>query len=149
MYDLILFIAVLLLLLATVYDLRSREIPDWISVAILILTVLTLATGQHPRGWSGAVGGLGLASLIGLGAFAIGFLGGGDVKLLASIGALLGPLGWLGMLFWIAFAGGSLAVVAALRGQRDYAYAPAIAVGFSVVALCPSATALLLGWPAH
>ncbi len=147
MYDLILGCVILLLLYATVCDFRSREIPDWISVAIVALTLLVVCLGQHPRGWSGALTGFALASLVGLGAFAIGFLGGGDVKLLAGIGAWLGPLGWFEMLFWVALAGGGLAVIASLRGQRDYAYVPAIAAGFAMVALWPSATEMLLGLP--
>jgi hypothetical protein len=50
----------------------------------------------------------------------------------AALGAVLGPLGLVQALFWIALAGGVLAVFAAARGQRDYAYVPAITAGVLV-----------------
>jgi len=34
------------------------------------------------------------------------------------------------VLFWMALAGGLLALIAMARGQRDYAYGPAIAAGY-------------------
>ena len=57
-------------------------------------------------------------------------LGGGDAKLIAALGLLVGPVGLLIVLFGMAIAGGVLSLVAMLRGQRDYAYVPAITAGF-------------------
>lgn len=64
-------------------------------------------------------------------------LGGGDVKVIAAVGALLGPVGLLIVLFWMAIAGGILALIAMLRGQRDYAYVPAIAAGYLAYLIWP------------
>ena len=123
-------IVFLLLIVATACDLRTREIPDWISIAIAILAVGTAATG-----WLGiglllvAMGGsLGLA--IGYLLFRFAELGGGDAKLIAALGMLVGPVGLLIVLFGMAIAGGVLSLVAMFRGQRDYAYVPAITAGF-------------------
>jgi hypothetical protein len=49
------------------------------------------------------------------------------------------------MLFWVALLGAVLALVAAWRGQREYAYAPAITLGLAVHGLWPTGTAYLLG----
>jgi prepilin peptidase CpaA len=123
-------IVFLLLMVATVFDLRTREIPDWISIAIAILAVVAAATG-----WLGI--GLVLVAIGGLAGLTIGYLlfqfaklGGGDAKLIAALGMLVGPVGLLIVLFGMAVAGGVLSLVAMLRGQRDYAYVPAITAGF-------------------
>ena len=73
-------------------------------------------------------GAVGLA--IGFGLFHFAKLGGGDAKLIAALGLLLGPVGILILLFVMAIFGGVLSLVAMLRGQRDFAYVPAIMVGF-------------------
>jgi len=123
-------IVFLLLIVATVFDLRTREIPDWISIAIAILAVGAAATG-----WLGiglvlvAIGGL-VGLTIGYLLFRFAKLGGGDAKLIAALGMLVGPVGLLIVLFGMAIAGGVLSLVAMLRGQRDYAYVPAITAGF-------------------
>jgi len=119
-----------LLMVATVYDLRTREIPDWISVAIAILAVAAASTG-----WLGidlvivAIGGI-VGLTMGYLLFRFAKLGGGDAKLIAALGMLVGPVGLFIVLFGTALAGGVLSLVAMLRGQRDYAYVPAITAGF-------------------
>ncbi len=128
-----------LLLIATVCDFRSREIPDWISITIAIVAMVASSAGWLGIGllWVAAGGVVGL--LIGYGLFRFARLGGGDAKLIASLGMLLGPVGILILLFGMAVFGGVLSLVAMLRGERDYAYVPAITAGFvfyvSVVSL--------------
>ena len=76
------------LTIATVADIRSRRIPNWLVFPFLLagITVSTLTNG-----WSGlahSVTGVLLAALV-LGLFYfLGGMGMGDVKLCASIGAL-------------------------------------------------------------
>jgi prepilin peptidase CpaA len=60
---------------------------------------------------SGLLVGLGLL----LPLFALRGLGGGDVKLLAALGAWIGPGAALWMVLWAAVAGGPLALAVALR----------------------------------
>ena len=43
--------------------------------------------------------------------------------------ATLGPREFLTFLFYVAIAGGLLAAMALLRGRRDIAYTPAMALG--------------------
>jgi prepilin peptidase CpaA len=106
---------------ATVTDIRSRRIPNWLVVPFLL-------AGIAVSGWQNGWQGVGQSFLgIGLGAVLFGFLsflggmGMGDVKLMAAIGAWIGPLtpdrGWIGplehmgvALILIALAGGIMAI---------------------------------------
>ena len=137
MAELLLTGVLILLVTASIYDLRTREIPDWISLALLVTAVIAAVFGWADIRWwmVAAGGGLGLA--IGYALFRWAKFGGGDAKLIAAIGALLGPVGLLFALFWMALAGGVLALVAKARGQRDYAYGPAIALGYAGYLIWP------------
>ena len=67
-------------------------------------------------------------------------LGFGDVKLLAMIGAVLGPLGVLEALIAAAFAGLAVGLGFALAARRfdaPFGFAPALAVGALLVVLGP------------
>jgi prepilin peptidase CpaA len=102
---------------ACVTDLRSRRIPNVLSIggAALALSASFLVygvagLGQSVLGWL-----VGCAAFLPF--FLLGGMGAGDVKLLAALGAWLGPAG----AFWTAvyggLAGGPLAVgVALYRG---------------------------------
>ncbi|MGO9111853.1 MAG: prepilin peptidase [Thermoguttaceae bacterium] len=129
---------------ALVCDLRTREIPDWIPLLIVLWACLATAMGLHKVTWiglvAGALLGLGLSAVV----FYLGGLGGGDVKLLAAIGAAVGPWALLSILAWMAFAGGILALITAARGKRDFAYVPAIAVGVVVETVWPGGLARVL-----
>lgn len=127
---LVLFAPLALLMIATWCDSRTTEIPDWISVALLLLAVLAGGFGWAGIRWWMVVSGAAAGLMIGYALFRLGNFGGGDAKLIAAIGALLGPVGLLFLLFWMAIAGGVLALIAMARGQRDYAYGPAIAAGY-------------------
>ncbi|NJN65002.1 MAG: hypothetical protein HC882_09095 [Acidobacteria bacterium] len=88
---------------------------------------------RSPGGWRGfLLGGLvaGVVSAIGFYADA---LGGGDVKLLAALGSLLGLEATLVLLVLSAMAGGVLCVLAWRRGVKEVAYVPAIAAGYGGV----------------
>jgi prepilin peptidase CpaA len=111
---------------ATWHDLRTREIPDSISIALLVWAVALVGLGWHPGGWRGLVSGAGLGLLLTLPWFYVGGIGGGDVKLLTGLGACLGPGPTLRVLLWTAVAGGLLALWARWRKQSDFAYVPAI-----------------------
>jgi len=123
------FASLALVIAAAGWDLRRREVPDLIPCAVLACAVVGRLLGSGAGGWLGLCGGLALGLLLTVPLFFLGGLGGGDVKLIAALGAVLGPLGLLSALFWTALAGGVLAILAALRGRRDFAYVPAIAAG--------------------
>jgi len=138
MSELLLIGVLVLLLIASLCDLRCREIPDWIALGMMLAAVVAAATGWAGiRFWMLVTGGA-LGWLIGAALFKFANFGGGDAKLIAAVGALLGPVGLLFALFWMALAGGVLALIAMARGQRDYAYGPAIALGYLAYLVWPA-----------
>ena len=130
MGETILLVPVLLLAVATAIDLRTREIPDWITVALLWVGGVAATFDLAGLRWWMVLSGSLLGLVIGFLLFRLAGFGGGDAKLIAGIGAILGPVGLLFVLFWMALAGGVLALIAMLRSQRDYAYGPAILLGY-------------------
>ena len=105
------------LAVATLTDLRSRRIPNWLVLPFLAAGIAVNA-GVH--GWHGV--GLSLAGF-GLGAaiygllFCLGGMGMGDVKLCAAIGAWIGPSQLMVALVITGLAGGVMAICwAAARG---------------------------------
>ena len=125
----ILWVAFVLSVVAVVFDVRSRQIPDSLSVCLLGLALVATGFHLHSVNWLSLVLGMVLGFGSGLILFRMGGFGGGDVKLLASLGAVLGFRDELIVMLYVALVGGLLALVALLRGQREYAYAPAIALG--------------------
>ena len=106
------------LLAAALSDLARREIPDTCSVAVLGAAALVWALS--PAGWDVALIGLAVAAglfAIGAGLFAAGMIGGGDVKLVAAVGAWVGLHGLPSFLVAMALLGGAVALVQ-LGGQR-------------------------------
>ena len=120
----------LLLLVATACDFRTREIPDWISIAIAFVAVTSASAGWLGIGFLLVVSGGVLGLSIGYGLYRFARLGGGDAKLIAALGLLVGPVGLLIVLFGMAIAGGILSLIAIYRKEKDYAYVPAITAGF-------------------
>src|ERR1017187_8406646 len=115
---------------AVVEDLRRRRVPNW-------LTAAGAAGGLGCAAWSGWHG-LGIAAAGAVVGFLIllpfhwcGAMGGGDVKLMAAYGALLGPSGILLAAVFTAVFGGLSAAGASLCNRRARAipYAPAIVLG--------------------
>jgi|ERR1700722_18752534 prepilin peptidase CpaA len=91
---------------ATVTDLRSRIVPNWLVFPFLVagVAVSVLLDGWHGLGQS--MMGLGLGLLIYGALFWMGSMGAGDVKLAAAIGAWIGPAQLFFALFATAIAGG-------------------------------------------
>jgi prepilin peptidase CpaA len=103
-----------MLLVAAVIDVRSRRIPNWLSLPFL-------GAGMAAAGYRGGVGGL-VWSLggVGLAVVVAGILcylrgmGMGDLKLLAAVGAWIGPGQLFIALVATGITGGLLAVAYAL-----------------------------------
>jgi prepilin peptidase CpaA len=104
-------IAVLVGLAATIDDLARRRIANWIPAAALA-GGFGWHIGQNGL-WPGAGYALGGAA-VGFGVFLIfyllGGMGGGDVKLMAGFGALLGTTRLFEAALWTAGVGGVLAL---------------------------------------
>jgi prepilin peptidase CpaA len=144
-------IAILVGLAATVDDLARRQIANWIPIAALA-GGLGWQIGQN--GWRGALTAL-YGAAAGFAVFLIfyllGGMGGGDVKLMAGFGALLGAGRLLEAALWTAGVGGILAVgaialkplVRAIRRRGDPSPVP-LGRGFRGDSI-PYAPAITLG----
>lgn len=139
-----------LLVLAVAGDLRERRIPNWLSLGGIVVGV---AVHTALRGGDGAASALlgGLAG--GLLLFPFYLLRGmaaGDIKLMAAVGAHLGPPLVAVAVLATLIAGSLLALALLYRnrqlrfaaldstaGAHSLAYAPAIAVGSAVAATLP------------
>jgi prepilin peptidase CpaA len=122
-------------------DLTRRRISNWTSGGALIAGLILHFV---QKGWTGAMHSL-FGSAIGFGVFLIfyllGGMGGGDVKLMAGFGALLGDARILPAALLAAASGGLMAMIyLAVRavarrlsgGERageSIPYAPAITAG--------------------
>ena len=106
-----------LVLLAAFLDLRTRRIPNWLTVSgFAIGLAFRVPHGAGPF-FDGLAAGL-IAFGLALPVFALGGLGGGDVKLLAAVGTFLGVERLWAALLVTVLAGGALATVAVVRQRR-------------------------------
>jgi prepilin peptidase CpaA len=105
------YVALLIALTACILDLRTGRIPNWLTfggsaagIATAMFVHGAAGAGLHLLGWT-----VGLA--IFLPVFVLDGLGAGDVKLMACLGAWLGPIGVLWTALYAAMAGGVMALL--------------------------------------
>jgi len=142
---------------SAVTDTRSGRIPNWLTLPLIPIALLT---HSYATGWSGltqSLLGLVACALVPLLLFSRAAMGGGDVKLLAALGSVLGPslgievqLGaflvmtffvmakmcWNGQL-WLLFknawvAGCNLVLPARFRRELDPATLTEVRMGVSI-----------------
>jgi prepilin peptidase CpaA len=134
--SLLLLALMLLLLSAAIEDVRTREIGNWKNAAIALLAPLWwLASGLTL--WPGVAIQVGVAILVfGLfvGAFAIGQMGGGDVKLIGALALWLPPEPLLWMLVLMSLLGGALTLLMLIdKRLRKKQQLPEIPYGVAIV----------------
>lgn len=144
------------LVVASVIDIRTRRIPNWLSAPYFVAGIVAQAV---TAGWGGVVdslAGIGLAVLLlGPGCY-LRWMGMGDLKLAAGVAAWIGPHQFLFSFIIMSIAAGVIAAGYSLRkgcllgppstsdgrenvGSRQalaIPYAPAIAIGgiFALIA---------------
>jgi prepilin peptidase CpaA len=108
--------AVTVALIGCVTDLQSRRIPNAVTLtaAVAAFAFHAFVGGWTDLGWSLAGWATGLAIFFPL--FLLRGLGGGDVKLMAALGAWLLPATTVWLALYAALAGGALAVVVSVSG---------------------------------
>jgi prepilin peptidase CpaA len=96
---------------AAAFDWRHRRIPNWLNLAICVVGLGVRGVSFGAAGVLESLGGAGVGLAILIAPFALGWMGGGDVKLAIAAGAWLGPRGALGATLWGLVLGGGLALV--------------------------------------
>jgi prepilin peptidase CpaA len=149
---------------AAIIDLKTRRVPNALTLALASVGVVCAALGLSDITLASSLVGLALGFVLMLPGHFIGGTGAGDVKLFAAAGALIGPASIVVAFFYTALAGGVLALLVACRRRRlaatidrtrqlivsgaanvadiehpqrnnRFAYVPAIAVGCILAAL--------------
>jgi len=151
-------------LAATVIDIRTGRIPNTLTATMAGIGVGFAASGLSGVSLLASFGGFALGFALMLPGHALGATGAGDVKLMAAVGAMVGPGTVVTAFAFTAIAGGLMALAIAVRRQRlratlagtgrliagpadvkqqigsatassRFAYGPAIAVGSVLAAL--------------
>jgi prepilin peptidase CpaA len=149
---------------SAVVDLRTRRVPNWLTLGIAALGLTFAAARIGPLSIGAALAGFAIGLVLMLPGHIVGATGAGDVKLFAAVGTLLGPTSIAVAFVYTAILGGALALAVALhRGRLNdtlqetatlvmtgganvakierpsannrFAYAPAIALGSLAAAL--------------
>ena len=79
------------LTIAAVFDIRKRIIPNWLTGLGLVLGIVANVWSTGLVGLRESLLGLAVGFGVMLPGYLIGGLGGGDVKLMAAIGSMVGP----------------------------------------------------------
>ncbi|MEI8395620.1 MAG: prepilin peptidase [Rhodospirillaceae bacterium] len=152
------------MVVAIAHDIASFEIPDSLSIILIVAGVAGLLTGG--QGWSGLLShGLQAFAAFAFGVlmFGLGQWGGGDVKLIAATSLWLNGALFFSYLLLVALAGGVLAIVILLfrrcplpvswqarpwllrLHQADQGLPYGVALGFGGLAVARSAVDAMLG----
>jgi len=129
-------VAVVIGAVACWFDLRTRRIPNFLTFGAAIVGIAYATVTHGFAGLLASVGGWGVGCAVFLPFFVLGGMGAGDVKLLAAIGAWLGPV----IAFWAALYTMIVGGVMAL--------ALAVATGYLRQALT-NLSLLLMHWRVH
>ncbi len=130
-------VLVLLVILAAFSDVRTRRIPNWLTVSG---AVLGLALHAWYGGLPGALSSLGGAAF-GLGIFILFFIAGGmgagDVKLFGAVGALVGPQALVLVFVFTGLLGALAAAAVAIRRKQFRSTLPygAVIAGGTLISL--------------
>lgn len=116
------------LLWAAVEDLRARRIPNWLTFSLVFLG---FAQSFGPAGSvtpGDALLGFLVAFGLGLGSYLLGALGGGDVKMLAAVGAWVGPRATIEVMVIVTVVAMVVAIMQMIAQRRTRAVLGSTAV---------------------
>jgi prepilin peptidase CpaA len=112
------YLAMVLTLLAAWTDVRTRKIPNWLTVSGVVVGI---AINAYFRGWAGvkaSLEGTGLALVVLLPLVMLRALGAGDWKLMGAVGAFVGPVLFVFILVGSILVSGAMAIVQMMRARR-------------------------------
>jgi prepilin peptidase CpaA len=108
------FAALTVAALAMTCDVRTRRIPNVLTFGAGAVALTYALAVAGPSGLLLAAGGWLVGAALFFPFFALGGMGGGDVKLMAALGAWLGPVDAVWLAIFASMAGGVLAALVAL-----------------------------------
>ena len=103
-------ILLVLLALAVFFDITRKRIPNFLTFPVILLGLILYTISGGLSGFSFGIAGFGVGIAVFFIPFALGGMGGGDVKLMGAIGALKGVEFILYTALFTALAGGILAL---------------------------------------
>lgn len=108
-----------MLVIASVLDLRNRRIPNWLTALVAATGFIQALTWDHAlvNGWQAALG-LIVAIAVNLPLFLLRLRGGGDVKLFAGVGVWLGPINIIAVFIVATIVAMLVAIVQAIVTRR-------------------------------
>jgi prepilin peptidase CpaA len=123
-------------------DVRTRRIPNVLSASMMLLGPALNALHFGATGLLASLGGLMMVGGLLLAPFALGGIGGGDVKMMGAVGALLGPRHAVLALLVGAVLGGLVMALHLLRRGRLRETAGRIAAMTATALACRSVASL-------
>lgn len=99
-------------------DLRTFKIPNALSGFGVVAGLTIQTAGAGIDGLAASLAGFGVALILLFPLYLMGRTGAGDVKLMAAVGALLGPMQLLWALLLTILAAGALAVIYVAKAYR-------------------------------
>jgi Flp pilus assembly protein protease CpaA len=137
---------VAILLSGALADLRTRRIPNILTLGGALLGFVANLAFSHEHGAISSLEGWGLGVLLLAVPFLAGQLGAGDLKLLGAVGAWAGPEVALATAIGSALVAGVIVLATlVVRGQVIETIAPAVSwARYSIALIIPPASTLLL-----
>jgi prepilin peptidase CpaA len=111
-------ILLLLVLVAAVYDVRYRRIPNWLTVGGVLAGSIA---NMLYAGWPGlglSMAGLALSFTVYILLYILRAMGAGDVKLHAAVGATVGWQNWLGIFVITSIIGALMSLIVIIQKRR-------------------------------
>jgi prepilin peptidase CpaA len=115
----IVIVLLVLTLTAALFDVRSRRIPNWVSVSgVLIgITLNTFLADSLAGAWF-SLKGLLLGFGVYFALYLVRAMGAGDVKLMGAVGSVVGAQNWFGIFVLTSILGGIMAIILAVAKKR-------------------------------
>ncbi len=111
-----------LLLISLYEDLKMRRIPNTVTISGMISGIIINLTGQGFLGLLFSLKGIFIAFLLLSIPFMIGGLGGGDVKLVMAVGAIMGTDFVLKSIVYVVAVGALIATIIILARREIYRF---------------------------
>jgi prepilin peptidase CpaA len=105
-------------LAAAIFDLRYRRIPNWLNLSAIVLGIGLNVLVFEVHGFILALLGLGCSLLVYVPLYLVRGMGAGDVKLMAAVGAIVGPMNWLCIFLFTAILGGVVSLIYVVFRKR-------------------------------